>query len=94
MEKIDGTEKAFEKKLDNKFNELLAWIPQLPPVAPVAPLHQHQLQQQHSLPNQVGRAVRVPLVPGQNSGAPINALVAPAAGAEVEDHYEYEVDQY
>ena len=49
MQKIDGIDKAFEKKLDNKFNELLARVP--PPAAPVAPL-----KQQHYLPNQVGRA--------------------------------------
>ena len=48
MEKIDGIEKAFETKLDNKFNELLVHLP--PPAAPVAPLQ----QQQHRLPNQVG----------------------------------------
>ena len=36
MEKIDGMEKMFETKLDNKFNELLARLP--PPAAPVAPL--------------------------------------------------------
>ena len=27
MEKIDGIEKTFETKLDNKFNELLARFP-------------------------------------------------------------------
>ena len=62
MEKIDGIEKVFETKLDNKFNELLARLPQPPPAAPVAPLqqqHQHQLQRR--LPNQVGRAQCVPL---------------------------------
>ena len=44
----------------------------------------------------MGRALRVPLEPGQNSGAvvpTIDATVAPAATAEVEDHYEDEVDQ-
>ena len=90
MEKIDGIEKAFETKLDNKFNELLARLP--PPAAPVAPLQ----QQQHRLPNQVGRAQRVPIEPGQTSGAAVptvGASVAPAATAEVEDHYEDEVDQ-
>ena len=93
MEKIDGIEKAFETKLDHKFNELLA---RLPPLAtPVAPLQQQQ-QQQHRLPNQVGRAQRVPIEPGQTSGAAVptvGASVAPAATAEVEDHYEDEVDQ-
>ena len=57
MEKIDGIEKAF-KKLDNKFNELLARLP--PPAALVAPLQ----PQQHRLPNQVGRAQCVPNEPG------------------------------
>ena len=46
-----------------------------------------------SFPNQVGRAQRVPIDPGQNSGAAVDAFVAPAATAEVEDHYEDEVDQ-
>ena len=92
MEKIDGIEKAFKTKLNNKFNELLARLPEPPPAAPVAPLQ----QQQHRLPNQVGRAQRVPLEPGQTSGAAVptvDASVAPAATAEVEDHYEDEVDQ-
>ena len=40
MEKIDGIEKAFETKLDNKFNELLARLP--PPAAPGAPLQKQQ----------------------------------------------------
>ena len=91
MEKIDGIEKAFETKLDNRFNELLA---RLPPPA-IVPLQQQQ-QQHHRLPNQVGRAQRVPIEPGQTSGAAVptvGASVAPAATAEVEDHYEDEVDQ-
>ena len=44
----------------------------------------------------VGRAQRVPIEPGQNSGAAataIGAFVAPAITAEVEDYYEDEVDQ-
>ena len=41
----------------------------------------------------MGRAQRVPIDPGQNSGAAVDASVAPAATAEVEDHYEDEVDQ-
>ena len=89
MEKIDDIEKAFETKLDNKFNELLARLPPPPPAAPNAPLQ----QQQHRLPNHVGRALRIPLEPGQNSGAAVDASVAPSATAEVEDHYEDEVDQ-
>ena len=70
-----------------------ARLPQPLPAAPVAPLQQ---QQQHRLPNQVGRAQRVPLEPGQTSGAgvpTVDASVAPAATAEVEDHYVDEVDQ-
>ena len=34
MEKIDGMEKKFETKLDNRFNELLARLPPPPPAAP------------------------------------------------------------
>ena len=89
MEKIDGIEKAFETKLDNKFNELLARLPRPPPATPNAPLQ----QQQRRLPNQVGRAQHVPIDPGQNSGAAVDASTTPAATAEVEDHYEDEVDQ-
>ena len=68
-------------------------LPQPPPAAPIAPL---QRQQQRRLPNQFGRAKRVPLQDGQTSGAAVpgvDASVAPAATAEVEDHYEDEVDQ-
>ena len=89
MEKIDDIEKAFETKLDNKFNELHTRLPL--PAAPVAPL-----QQQHRLPNQVGRAQHVPIEPGQISSAAvptIGASVAPPSTVEVEDHYEDEVDQ-
>ena len=89
MEKIDGIEKALETKLDNKFNELLACFPQPPPAETVAPLQQEQQQQkQNRLPNQVGRAQRVPLEPGQTFGAgvpTVDASVAPAATVEVED---------
>ena len=95
MEKIDGIEKTFETKLDNKFNELFTRLPPPPRVAPVAPLQQQE-QQQRRLPNQVGRALHVPLEPGQNSGAAAtagDASVAPAATAVVEDYYEYGVDQ-
>ena len=42
MEKIDGMEKTFETKLNNKFNELLARFPPPPPAAPNAPLQQQQ----------------------------------------------------
>ena len=95
MEKIDGMEKTFETKLDNKFAELLLRFPPPPPAAPAAPLQQQQ-KQQHRLPNQVGRAQRVPLEPGQTSRAAVptvDASVAPDATAEVEDYYEDEVDQ-
>ena len=98
MEKITGLEKTFETKLDNRFNELLARLP--PPAAPVAPLQQQQLR---PLPNQYGRAQRVPIEPGQNSGAAataVGASLAPAtaaAGTQEDDEYagdyEDEVDQ-
>ena len=85
MEKITGLEKTFETKLDNRFNELLARLP-----APAAPLQQRQLR---PLPNQYGRAQRVPIEPGQNSGAAATTVgaslapaTAPAGTAEVEDH--------
>src|SRR6187399_1369171 len=98
MEKIDGMEKTFDTKLDNKFDELLARFPPPPAAAAVPPLQQQQQQQQQQqrrLPNQVGRAQRVPLETGQASGAAVDVSVAPAAAAaaEVEDHYEDEVDQ-
>ena len=88
MEKIDGMEKTFETKLNNKFNELLVRLPPPPPASPNAPQ-----QQQHRFPNQVGRAQHVPIDPGQNSGAAVDASVVPAATAEVEDHYKDEVAQ-
>ena len=46
MEKIDGMEKKFETKLDNKFNESLARLPPPPSAAPNVPLQQQQQQQQ------------------------------------------------
>ena len=46
MEKIDGMEKTFEIKPDNKFTELLSRFPPPPPAAPAAPLQQQQQQQQ------------------------------------------------
>ena len=54
LERIDDVEKTIDTKLDAKFDEVLACLPQPPPAAPVAPLHQQQQQQQHRLPNQVG----------------------------------------
>ena len=73
MEKIIGLEMTFETKLDNRFNELLARLP--PPAAPVAPLQQQQLR---PLPNQYGRAQRVPLAFGQTVGAAVDTSMAPA----------------
>ena len=100
MEKIDGMEKTFETNLDNKFNELLARFPQPSPAAPIAPL---QHQQERILPNQYGRAKRVPIEDGQTSGAAVHvvdASLAPAiaaAGTQEDDEYagdyEDEVDQ-
>src|SRR3954470_24652433 len=74
MEKIDGIEKAFETKLDNKFNKLLARLPPRP-AAPNTPL-----QQQQRLPpdreTALRRATRVPLQPGQAAGAVVDTSVA------------------
>ena len=38
--RIDDVEKKIDTKLDAKFDEVLALLPQQPPAAPVAPLHQ------------------------------------------------------
>ena len=95
MEKIDGMEKTFETKLDNKFNELLARLPPPPPAAANAPLQQ---QQQQRLPPRretaLRRASRVPLQSGQTAGAAVDNSVAPAVDAEEDDYvgdYEDEV---
>ena len=97
IEKIDGMEKTFETKLDNKFNELLARLPPPPPAAANAPLQQ---QQQQRLPPRreadLRRASRVPLELGQTVGAVVDTSVAPAADDEEDDYagvYEDEVDQ-
>ena len=85
MDKINGFENMFETKLDNKFNEVLARLPQPPPAAPAAPLLQ---QEQQRLPphreTALRRASRVPLVFGQTVGAAVDTSVAPAADAEAE----------
>ena len=104
LERIDDVEKIIDTKLDAKFDEVLAHLPQPPPVAPVAPLQQQQQQHlQRRLSNQVVRAHHVPIEPGQNSGAAaptVDAYLAPAratAGAEEDGdyagNYEDEVDQ-
>ena len=97
MEKIDGMEKTFETKLDNKFAELLSCFPPPPPAAPAAPLQQ---QQQHRLPPRretaLRRASRVPLQSGQTAGAAVDTSMAPTADVEEDDYvgdYEDEVDQ-
>src|SRR3954471_20228312 len=86
MEKIDGMEKTFETKLDNKFNELLTRLPPPPLAATNAPLQ----QQQHRLPPRretpPRRASRVPLQPGQTASAAVDTSVAPADDVE-EDEY-------
>ena len=89
MEKITGLEKTFVTKLYNRFNELLA---RLPPAAPAAPLQQQQQQLPPGRETALRRASRVLLRPGQTVGAAVDASVAPSATAEVEDHYEDEVD--
>ena len=79
--------------MDAKFDEVLARLPQ-PPAASAAPLQQHQ--QPYPRRDPAGRAKRVPLEPGQTYGAAataIDASIAHAATAEVEDYYEDEVDQ-
>jgi hypothetical protein len=88
LERIDDIEKTIDTKLDAMFDEVLARLPQ-PPAASVAPLQQQQQPPPHRDP--AGRAQRVPLEPGQTSGAAataVDASVAPAATAKVEDHYE------
>src|SRR3954465_15191782 len=85
MEKITGLEKAFETKLDNKFNELLARLPPPPPAAPNAPLQQQQQLPPHR-ETALRRAARVPLQPGQATGAAVDTSVAPAADAEEDDY--------
>ena len=97
MDKITGFEKTFETKLDNKFNELLARLPQPPLAAPAIALRQ---QQQRRLPpcrkTALRRASHVPLEPGQTVGAAVDTSMAPAAADEEDDYageYEDEVDQ-
>ena len=95
MEKIDGMEKTFKTKLDNRFNELLACLPPPPPAAPNAPLQQQQRLPTHR-ETALRRASRLPLAPGQTVGATIATSMAPAADAEEDDFagdYEDEVDQ-
>ena len=96
MEKIDGMEKTFETKLDNKFNVLLARLPPPPPAAPNAPLQQQQQRLPPRRETDLRRASRVPLVFGQTVGAAVDTSVAPAADAGEDDYvgdYEDEVDQ-
>ena len=61
MEKIDGMEKTFETKLDNRFNELLARLPPPQPAAPNAPLQQQQQRLPPRREIDLRRASRVPL---------------------------------
>ena len=97
MEKIDGMEKTFETKLDNRFNELLARLtPPPPPDAPNAPLQQQQRRLPTHRETALRRASRLPLAPGQTVGAAVDTSVAPATDAEEDDFagdYEDEVDQ-
>src|SRR3954466_5019878 len=94
MEKIDGMEKTFETKLDNKFNELLVSLPPPPPAAPNAPLQQQQPRLPPRRETALRRASRVPLALGQTVGAAVDTSVAPAADAQEDDYvgdYEDEV---
>ena len=96
MDKITGFEKTFETKLDNKFNELLARLPQPPPAAPAAPLPQQQQRLPPCRETALRRAIRVPLEPGQTVGAAVDTSVTPAADEAEDDYagdYEDEVDQ-
>ena len=96
MEKIDGMEKTFETKLDNKFNELLVRLPPPPPAAPNAPLQQQQQRLPPRRETDLRRASRVPLAFGQTASAAVDTSVAPAADAEEDDYvgdYEDEVAQ-
>ena len=93
LEMIDDTKKTIYTKLDAKFDEVMVHLPQ-PPAASAAPLQQHQQLPPRRDP--AGRAKRVPLEPGQTSGAAatvVDAFVAPTATAEGEDYYKDEVDQ-
>ena len=93
LERTDNIEKTIDTKLDAMFDEVLARLPE-PPPSSAAPLQQHQQPPpRRDLP---GRAQHIPLEPGQTYGAAataIDASIAHAATAEVEDYYEDEVDQ-
>jgi len=92
VERIDDIEKKIDTKLDAMFDEVLARLPQ-PPPAFAAPLQQHK---QPPLHDPAGRAQRVPLEPGQTSGAAataVDATIAPAATVVEEEYYEDAVDQ-
>src|SRR6266536_2651552 len=94
LERIDDVEKIIDAKLDAKFDEVLARLPQPPPAS--APPLQQQQQPPPRRETAFRRAGRVPLELGQHSGAAattVDASVAPAATTEVEDFYEDEVDQ-
>ena len=68
LDKLADFEKSFDAKLDTKFTELLARLPPPPTVPPPRSGY-------------VGRAQRVPLDPGQNSGVAADAA---------DDYYEGE----
>ena len=93
LERIDDIEKTIDTKLDAKFDEVLAHLPQAP-AASATPLQQHQQPPPRCDP--VERVKRVPLELGQNSVAAttvVDASVAPASTAKVVDYYEDGVDQ-
>src|SRR3990170_5794460 len=96
LERIDDIEKTIDTKLDAKFDEVLARLPQ-PSAASPAPLQQQQ-QPPPRRETALRRASHVPLEHGQTSGVAataIDASVDPAA-VEQDDYvgdYEDEVDQ-
>src|SRR6266536_3217853 len=95
LARIEDVEKTIDTMLDAKFDEVLARLPQ-PPPASAPPSQQQQQQPPPRRETTFRRAGRVPLELGQNSGAAattVDASVAHATTAEVEDYYEDEVDQ-
>src|SRR3989337_2495787 len=70
LERIDDIEKTIDTKLDAKFDEVLARLPQ-PSAASPAPLQQQQLPPRRE--TALRRGSRVPLEHGQTSGVAATA---------------------